>query len=105
MAAATSSRCSWVSRQGHDGLGRRDSSSPFFASYCTHGTSASSLVRSYTSRSLGARHLRACPVREVVTVAWDPRPRAPVEGVLRAAGMLKSQTLERRGKWWLGQRR
>ncbi|MQL99858.1 hypothetical protein Taro_032587 [Colocasia esculenta] len=44
------------------------------------GTCASSLVRSHTSRSPGARHLRACPVREVVTVTWDPRPREPVEG-------------------------
>ncbi|MQL71338.1 hypothetical protein Taro_003651 [Colocasia esculenta] len=38
-----------------------------------------------------------------VTVAWDRRPRVPVEEVLRAAGVLESRTLERRGKWWLGQ--
>ncbi|MQM09668.1 hypothetical protein Taro_042545 [Colocasia esculenta] len=61
--------------------------------------SASSLVRSYTSDSLGARHLRASSVREVVTVAWDPRPRAPIEGVLQAAGVLEALvvSLERRG--------
>ncbi|MQM18632.1 hypothetical protein Taro_051627 [Colocasia esculenta] len=75
------------------------------ASCFTCGTCASSLVRSYTSRSSGARHLRACPMREVVTIAWDPRPRMPVEGVLRAVGVLESQNLERRGKRWLGQRR
>ncbi|MQL70113.1 hypothetical protein Taro_002411 [Colocasia esculenta] len=40
-------------------------------------------------RSPGARHLRACPVREVVTVTWDPRPREPVEGVLRATSVLE----------------
>ncbi|MQL84478.1 hypothetical protein Taro_016990 [Colocasia esculenta] len=60
------------------------------SSYCTRGTSASSLVQSYTSHSPGAQHLRACPMREVVTVAWDPRPRMPVEGVLRVAGALES---------------
>ncbi|MQL71608.1 hypothetical protein Taro_003944 [Colocasia esculenta] len=32
-----------------------------FPLYCTRGTCASSLVRSHTSRSPGARHLRACP--------------------------------------------
>ncbi|MQM07420.1 hypothetical protein Taro_040259 [Colocasia esculenta] len=57
------------------------------------------------SRSPGARHLNACPVREVVTVAWDPRPHAPVEGVLRVAGVLELRTLEWRGKRWLGQQR
>ncbi|MQL99121.1 hypothetical protein Taro_031839 [Colocasia esculenta] len=56
------------------------------------------LVRSYTSRSPDARHLRACPVREVVTIAWDPCPRVPIEGVLRVAGVLELRTLERRGK-------
>ncbi|MQL97460.1 hypothetical protein Taro_030150 [Colocasia esculenta] len=60
-----------------------------FSLYCTRGTCASSLVRSHTSHSPGARHLRACPVREVVTVTWDPRPREPVEGVLRATSVLK----------------
>ncbi|MQM02530.1 hypothetical protein Taro_035291, partial [Colocasia esculenta] len=60
-----------------------------FPLYCTRGTCASSLVRSHTSRSPGARHLRACPVREVVTVTWDPRPREPVEGVLRATSVLE----------------
>ncbi|MQM09180.1 hypothetical protein Taro_042050, partial [Colocasia esculenta] len=60
-----------------------------FSLYCTRGTCASSLVRSHTSRSPGARHLRACPVREVVTVTWDPRPREPVEGVLRATSVLE----------------
>ncbi|MQL76645.1 hypothetical protein Taro_009047 [Colocasia esculenta] len=89
-------------RQHRDALGCRDKSSLFSASYCTRGTSASFLVRSYTSRSPSAQHLRACPMREVVIVAWDPCPRAPVEGVLRAAGVLESQTLERRGKQWLG---
>ncbi|MQL87675.1 hypothetical protein Taro_020222 [Colocasia esculenta] len=63
-----------------------------FSLYCTHGTCASSLVRSHTSRSPGARHLRACPVREVVTVTWDPRPREPVEGVLRATSVLELAT-------------
>ena len=58
-------------------------------SCCTRGTSASFLVWSYTSHSPGARHLRACPVREVVTVTWDPRPREPVEGVLRATSVLE----------------
>ncbi|MQL74075.1 hypothetical protein Taro_006444 [Colocasia esculenta] len=53
------------------------------------GTCASSLVQSHTSRSPGARHLRACPVREVVTVTWDPRPREPVEGVLWATSVLE----------------
>jgi len=78
-----------------------------FSLYCTRGTCASSLVRSHTSRSPGARHLRACPVREVVTVTWDPRPREPVEGVLRATSVLElaatRRTLELRGKRWLGQ--
>ncbi|MQM12711.1 hypothetical protein Taro_045630 [Colocasia esculenta] len=60
-----------------------------FSLYCTRGTCASSLVRSHTSRSPGARHLRACPVREVVTVTWGPRPREPVEGVLRATSVLE----------------
>ncbi|MQM00549.1 hypothetical protein Taro_033290, partial [Colocasia esculenta] len=60
-----------------------------FSLYCTRGTCASSLVRSHTSRSPGARHLRACPVREVVTVTWDPRPREPIEGVLRATSVLE----------------
>ncbi|MQL96120.1 hypothetical protein Taro_028794 [Colocasia esculenta] len=59
------------------------------------------------SRSPGARHLRACPVREVVTVTWDPRPREPVEGVLQATSVLElaatRRTLELRGKRWLGQ--
>ncbi|MQL77588.1 hypothetical protein Taro_010000 [Colocasia esculenta] len=97
-----------ASRQGCDGLMRHDYSRDRLrscevscfcgvfavsASYCTRGTYASSLVRFYTSRSLGARHLRACPVREVVTIAWDPHPRAPVEGVLWAEGVLESQTL------------
>ncbi|MQL75172.1 hypothetical protein Taro_007544 [Colocasia esculenta] len=44
---------------------------------------------------------------EVVTVAWDPRPREPVEGVLRATSVLElaatRRTPELRGKWWLGQ--
>ncbi|MQL80903.1 hypothetical protein Taro_013351 [Colocasia esculenta] len=71
------------------------------ATYCTRCTSASSLVRSYTSRPPSARHLRACPVREVVTVAWDPRPCAPVEEEVQAAGVLESHTLEQRGKWWV----
>ncbi|MQL81166.1 hypothetical protein Taro_013616 [Colocasia esculenta] len=87
-AAATMSRQVWAPRQGRDGPMRRDYSRDI----------ASSPVWSYTSRSPGARYLRACPVREVVTIAWDPRPRAPIEGVLRAAGVLESRTLERRGK-------
>ncbi|MQM03086.1 hypothetical protein Taro_035860 [Colocasia esculenta] len=61
----------------------------------------------YTSPSPGARHLRACPVREVVTVTRDPHPREPVEGVLRATSVLElaatRHTLELRGKQWLGQ--
>ena len=44
---------------------------------------------------------------EVVTVTWDPRPREPVEGVLRATSVLElaatRRTLELRGKRWLGQ--
>ncbi|MQM17045.1 hypothetical protein Taro_050014 [Colocasia esculenta] len=60
-----------------------------FSLYCTRSTCASSLVRSHTSRSPGARHLRACLVREVVTVTWDPHPREPVEGALRATSVLK----------------
>ncbi|MQL73621.1 hypothetical protein Taro_005958 [Colocasia esculenta] len=78
-----------------------------FSPYCTRGTCASSLVRSHTSRSPGARHFRACSVREVVTVTWDPRPREPVEGVLRATSVLELaatwRTPELRGKRWLGQ--
>ncbi|MQM16611.1 hypothetical protein Taro_049569 [Colocasia esculenta] len=93
MTAATSSQRSYALRQVFT----------VSASYCTRGTSANFLVRSYTGRSLGARHLRACPVKEIVTIAWD-RPRTPIEGVLRAAGVLESRTLEQRGKWWLGQR-
>ncbi|MQL81552.1 hypothetical protein Taro_014012 [Colocasia esculenta] len=61
----------------------------------------------YTSPSPSARHLRACPVREVVTVAWDPHPREPVEGVLQDTSALElaatRRTLELRGKRWLGQ--
>ncbi|MQL88200.1 hypothetical protein Taro_020749 [Colocasia esculenta] len=60
-----------------------------FSLYCTRGTYASSLVRSHTSRSPGVLHLRACPVREVVTVTWDPRPREPVKEVLRATSVLE----------------
>ncbi|MQM21577.1 hypothetical protein Taro_054620 [Colocasia esculenta] len=48
-----------------------------------------SLVRSYTSLSPGARYLRACTVREVVTIAWDLRPRELVEGVLQATSVLE----------------
>ncbi|MQL95175.1 hypothetical protein Taro_027845 [Colocasia esculenta] len=44
---------------------------------------------------------------EVVTVAWDPHPREPVEGVLWATSVLElaatRRTLELRGKRWLGQ--
>ncbi|MQL81477.1 hypothetical protein Taro_013939 [Colocasia esculenta] len=122
LGVATRSRRLGLPRQCRDRSGRRDKvvtvrciattaetckvlrssvsveSLPFFASYCTRGTSASSLVWSYTSRSLGTRHLRACPVREVVSIAWDPHPRTPIEGVLRAVGMLESRTLEWRGK-------
>ncbi|MQL75811.1 hypothetical protein Taro_008168, partial [Colocasia esculenta] len=90
-------------RHHHDALRRRDmvATALGVATFSsTHGTSASFLVRSYTSRSPGAWHLRACPVREVVTVAWDPHPRAPVEGVLRAASVLESRNLEQRGKRW-----
>ena len=29
------------------------------------------------------------PLQEVVTVTWDPRPREPVEGVLRATSVLE----------------
>ncbi|MQL67802.1 hypothetical protein Taro_000076 [Colocasia esculenta] len=51
--------------------------------------------------------MRACPVREVVTVTWDPHPREPVEGVLYATSVLElaatRQTLELRGKRWSGQ--
>ncbi|MQM03963.1 hypothetical protein Taro_036750 [Colocasia esculenta] len=43
----------------------------------------------YTSPSPGVWHLRACPVREVVTVTWDPHPREPIEGVLRATSVLE----------------
>ncbi|MQM12486.1 hypothetical protein Taro_045403 [Colocasia esculenta] len=61
----------------------------------------------YTSPSPSAQHLRACPVREVVTVTWDPHPREPVEGVLRATSALElaatMRTLELSGKRWLGQ--
>ncbi|MQL76446.1 hypothetical protein Taro_008838 [Colocasia esculenta] len=60
-----------------------------FSLYCTRGTCASSLLRSHTSRSPGAWHLRACPVREVVTITWDPCLREPVEGVLRATSVLE----------------
>ncbi|MQL82339.1 hypothetical protein Taro_014823 [Colocasia esculenta] len=46
-------------------------------------------------------------MREVVTVTWDPHPREPVEGVLRATSVLElaatRRTLELRGKRWLGQ--
>ncbi|MQM00893.1 hypothetical protein Taro_033637 [Colocasia esculenta] len=49
-AAATMSRQCWASRHGRDGLMRCDYSID----------SASSLVLSYTSRSPGARNLRAC---------------------------------------------
>ncbi|MQL82830.1 hypothetical protein Taro_015306 [Colocasia esculenta] len=49
----------------------------------------------------------AFPVFEVVTIAWDPRPREPVEGVLRATSVLElaatRRTPELRGKRWLGQ--
>ncbi|MQL74179.1 hypothetical protein Taro_006517 [Colocasia esculenta] len=56
------------------------------------GVATWSRPRSYTSRSPGTRHLRACPMREVVTVAWDPRLRVPVEGAFRAAGVLEDQS-------------
>ncbi|MQL84638.1 hypothetical protein Taro_017156 [Colocasia esculenta] len=78
----TWSQPTWASQQCCDGSMRRDNSKD--------------------SRSPGARHLRTCPMREVVTVSWDPHPRAPIEGVLQAAGVLESLTLERRGKWWQG---
>ncbi|MQL97222.1 hypothetical protein Taro_029906 [Colocasia esculenta] len=45
--------------------------------------------------------------RPVLTIAWDPHPRVPVEGVLRATSVLElaatRRTLELRGKRWLGQ--
>ncbi|MQL94655.1 hypothetical protein Taro_027311 [Colocasia esculenta] len=69
---------------------------PVASRQCCYGSGHRDSIRD--SRSPGARHLRACPMREVVTVAWDPRPSAPVEGVLRAAGVLESRTLERREK-------
>ncbi|MQL93184.1 hypothetical protein Taro_025826 [Colocasia esculenta] len=53
------------------------------------GLKATHPVSPPVCRSPGARHLRACPVREVVTVTWDPRPREPVEGVLRATSVLE----------------
>ncbi|MQL83068.1 hypothetical protein Taro_015542 [Colocasia esculenta] len=74
MAWATTT----VSQHGCDGLMHHDYS------------------RDRLSRSPGARHLRACPVREVVTVAWDPRPRAPVEPTVwwsRRAGSTEFPTV------------
>ncbi|MQL78021.1 hypothetical protein Taro_010453 [Colocasia esculenta] len=91
-ATVTMSRQGRASRQGRDGPMCRDYSKDRLrscevlcfcgvfivsASYCTRGTSASFLVRFYASRSLGARHLRACPVRDIVTVVWDSHPRVP----------------------------
>ncbi|MQM19376.1 hypothetical protein Taro_052380 [Colocasia esculenta] len=57
-------------------------------------------IATVSRRLVASRQLQrqACPVRKVVTVAWDPHPRAPVEGVLRVVGVLESRTLERRGK-------
>ncbi|MQL84314.1 hypothetical protein Taro_016812 [Colocasia esculenta] len=102
LGVATRSRRLGPPRQCRNRSGRRDKVATtqcvvttaetvfdISVSYCTRGTSASFLAWSYTSRSFGARHLRACPVTEVVTIARDPRPRAPVEGVLRAAGVLE----------------
>ncbi|MQM08939.1 hypothetical protein Taro_041793 [Colocasia esculenta] len=75
--------------------------------YCTRGTCASSLVRSYTSRSPSARHLRACPVERLLPLLGIP----VLESLLREYSGLRAcsswhpswQTLEQRGKRWLGQ--
>ncbi|MQL99832.1 hypothetical protein Taro_032563 [Colocasia esculenta] len=85
--------------------GRASAASVFALLY--RGTCASSLVRSHTSRSPGAWHLKACPVREVVTVTWDP----VLGSLLReysglrvcSSWQLLRRTLELRGKRWLGQ--
>ncbi|MQM06267.1 hypothetical protein Taro_039089 [Colocasia esculenta] len=38
---------------------------------------------------LGAWHLRACPVQRLSPFSWDPHPREPIEGVLRATSVLE----------------
>ncbi|MQL68210.1 hypothetical protein Taro_000489 [Colocasia esculenta] len=73
LCVASGSRPAWASRHGE------------FSQQRQGARRAEGMGR----RSPGARHLRACPVREVVTVTWDPRPREPVEGVLRATSVLE----------------
>ncbi|MQL76749.1 hypothetical protein Taro_009146 [Colocasia esculenta] len=99
-----------LSRSGRDRGGRRVLVAPsegIATAFLTDLTTVLPVrtALSGVSHSPGARHLRACPMREVVTVAWDPHPHAPVEGVLRAASVLELRTLERRRKWWLRQQR
>ncbi|MQM20595.1 hypothetical protein Taro_053619 [Colocasia esculenta] len=57
------------------------------------------------SLSPGARHLRACPRDRLLPLSGTPSPARLLEGVLRAAGMLKPRTWSRRGKQWGQQRR
>ncbi|MQM04725.1 hypothetical protein Taro_037528 [Colocasia esculenta] len=57
-----------------------------------------------TVSSPRARHLRACPRDRLLSLPGTPSPARLLGGVLRAAGVLKSRTWSRRGKWW-GQRR
>ncbi|MQL85087.1 hypothetical protein Taro_017600 [Colocasia esculenta] len=58
-----------------------------------------------SSLSPGARHLRTCPRDRLLPLPGTPNPKRLCQRVLlRAAGVLKSQTWSRRGKQW-GQRR
>ncbi|MQL82655.1 hypothetical protein Taro_015135 [Colocasia esculenta] len=53
-----------------------------------------------SSLSPGARHLRACPRDRLLPLPGTPSPARLLEGVLRAAGVLKSLTWSRKGKRW-----
>ncbi|MQM16188.1 hypothetical protein Taro_049141, partial [Colocasia esculenta] len=53
------------------------------------------------SLSPGVRHLRACPRDRLLPFPGTPSPaRLCQRMLLRAAGVLKSRTWSRRGKWW-----
>ncbi|MQL81657.1 hypothetical protein Taro_014123, partial [Colocasia esculenta] len=71
---------------------------------CSAGDAVASEAAIMSRRCARPRHGRDA---RVVTVAWDPRPWEPVEGVLRATSVLElaatRRTPELRGKRWLGQ--
>ncbi|MQM17262.1 hypothetical protein Taro_050229 [Colocasia esculenta] len=80
----------------HDEIATRTGSRAAFVFPCRTGRTCSATLVS----SPGARHLRACPGDRLLPLPGIPSPGRLLEGVLRASGVLKSQTWSRRGKWW-----